>query len=77
MLDSETLDKLQTASVAERIAIIEVILQSLKNDIQMSPQPVPAAQSQRPAFGFMKDTGEILSDVVTPILPETVWEVLQ
>lgn len=77
MLDSETLAKLQNASVAERIALIEIILQSLKNDISPSSQPAPAAEFQRPPFGFMKDSGRILGDVITPILPETAWDVLQ
>lgn len=77
MLDSETLEKLQKASIEERIAIIEIILRSLKNDISASPQPAPAAHLQRPAFGFMKDTGKILGDVVAPVLPETAWDVLQ
>ena len=36
-----------------------------------------AARPQRPAFGFMKDTGTILGDVVSPVLPESDWEVLQ
>lgn len=77
MLDSETLEKLQNASVADRIAIIEVILRSLKTDISHSPQPDPTAHPQRPAFGFMKNTGKILGDVVAPILPETAWDVLR
>jgi hypothetical protein len=77
MLDSETLEKLQNASVADRIDIIEMILRSLKTDVSHSPQPDSAVHRQRPAFGFMKNTGEILGDVVTPILPETAWDVLQ
>ena len=32
---------------------------------------------QRPAFGVMKGSGNILGDIVIPALPETVWEVLQ
>jgi len=32
---------------------------------------------QRPAFGSMKGSGEILGDIVMPALPENVWEVLQ
>ena len=34
-------------------------------------------QKQRPAFGSMKESGEILGDIVMPALPETAWEVLQ
>jgi len=79
MLDSETLEKLQNASIEERIAIIEVILRSLKFDLKKdkSSQTEAAVHPQRPAFGFMKDTGTILGDVVAPILPESTWEVLQ
>jgi hypothetical protein len=76
MLDSETLKKLQNATVADRIAIIEIILRSLKTDIGNFPQPDFAAQRQRSAFGFMKNTGRILGDIVTPTLPETAWDVL-
>jgi hypothetical protein len=79
MIDSETLKKLQNVSIEERITIIETILKSLKNDMKKdaSPQSESAAGSQRPVFGFMKDTGEILGDVVAPVLPESAWEVLQ
>ena len=77
MLDSETLEKLQNASVVDRIAIIEVILRSLKTDVSNAPQPDLGVYHQRPTFGFMKNTGKVLGDVVTPILPETAWDVLQ
>ena len=77
MIDSETLEKLQNVSFEERITIIEVLLHSLKNDLQknVSPQPEYMPRPQRPTFGFMKDTGKILGDVVAPVLPENVWEV--
>ena len=70
MLDSETLEKLQNASLEERITIIEVILRSLKNDIKKndSPQFEFMSRPQRPAFEFLKDKGEILGDVVAPVL---------
>ena len=79
MLDSEILEKLQGASIEERIRVIEAILQTVKHDMQKdaSPQSQSTACPQRPAFGFMKDTGDILGDVIAPILPETTWEVLQ
>jgi hypothetical protein len=77
MLDSETLEKLQNASVVDRIAIIEVILRSLKTDAINPPQPDLGGHHQRPTFGFMKNTGKVLDDVVAPILPETAWDVLQ
>ncbi len=32
---------------------------------------------QRPAFGAMKNSGQILGDLVTPILPANEWEVLR
>ncbi|GAP98517.1 hypothetical protein [Leptolyngbya sp. NIES-2104] len=79
MIDSETVEKLQNASIEERIAMIEILLQSLKADIRRddSCQSETVTHSQRPAFGFMKETGEILGDLVTPVLPENAWEVLQ
>ena len=80
MIDSETLEKLQNASIEERITIIEVLLQSLKTDLPKtaSSQPEePKTYPQRPPFGFMKDTGKILGDVISPVLPENDWEALQ
>ena len=32
---------------------------------------------QRPAFGFMKETGKVNGDIVNPILNEDTWEVLR
>jgi len=79
MIDPENLEKLQNISYEERITIIEVLLHSLKNDLQknVSPQPEYRLRPQRPTFGFMKDTGKILGDVVAPVLSENEWEVLQ
>ncbi|MBE9230486.1 MAG: type II toxin-antitoxin system Phd/YefM family antitoxin [Nostocales cyanobacterium LacPavin_0920_SED1_MAG_38_18] len=34
-------------------------------------------QPQRPAFGAMKGSGEILGDVIAPVIPATTWEALQ
>ncbi|MDF5731703.1 MAG: hypothetical protein PUP92_27785 [Rhizonema sp. PD38] len=77
MIDPENLEKLQNISFEERIIIIEVLLHSLKNDLQKnaSPQPEYKPRPQRPTFGFMKDTGKILGDVVAPVLSENEWEV--
>jgi hypothetical protein len=79
MIDSEILEKLQNASINERIAAIEAILQSLKNDLHKNDasQAETTDSTNRPAFGFMRDTGEILGDIIAPVLPENTWEVLQ
>ncbi len=79
MIDDKTLEKLKTASIEERIVIIEAILKSLKSDIKKVaiPQAETVAGSQRPAFGFMSGTGKILGELVAPILPENTWEVLR
>ena len=74
MIDSEILEKLQGFSIEDRINVIEAILNTLKHDMR-SPELIN--RPQRPAFGFMKGTGEILDDLVAPILPENTWEVLQ
>jgi len=68
MIDSEILEKLQGFSIEDRMNIIEVILNTLKQDMR---SPASINRPQRPAFGFMKGTGEILGDIVTPILPES------
>jgi hypothetical protein len=79
MLDTTTIEKLNNTSIEERISIIEMLLGTLKNDLKKdsSHQAESEMKFQRPAFGFMKDTGKILRDVVSPILDENTWEVLQ
>jgi hypothetical protein len=78
-IDSAILEKLHNTSIEERISIIEMLLGTLKNDIknETSLQPASQRKCQRPAFGFMKDTGKIIDDVVTPVLAENTWEVFQ
>jgi hypothetical protein len=34
-------------------------------------------QPQRPGFGPMKGSGEILGDVIAPVIPATTWQALQ
>lgn len=79
MVDPELLEQLKTASVGDRLAVIEMLVQSLKGDIRPGADTSveTAIASQRPAFGFMRTTGAILGDVITPVLPESTWEVLQ
>jgi uncharacterized small protein (DUF1192 family) len=79
MIESEILQKMQAASIEERIAIIELLLQSLKAELPKTaaPSPQTAEAAQRPAFGYMQGTGSILGDIVGPVLPATTWEVLQ
>lgn len=77
MFDSEILEKLQGASIEERIRVIEAILRTLKKDIKDTSQTKPSSDSQRPAFGAMKNSGQILGDLVAPILPASEWEVFQ
>ena len=77
----------------EQITINELseTLQQLLTNIQRTKIPLtvtqageplviiyPAsAQNQRPAFGVMKGSGEILGDVISPAVSENTWEVLQ
>jgi PIN domain nuclease of toxin-antitoxin system len=63
MIDTETLEKLRNISITERIALIEMLLDSLKPQMTIAPTP----QTQRPAFGFMQNTGTILGDVMAPM----------
>ncbi len=34
-------------------------------------------QTKRPAFGAMKESGEILGDLTAPAVPPSIWEALQ
>ena len=79
MIDPNLLEQLKTASVGDRIAVLEMLVQSLKSDIKSGADTSveTTIASHRPAFGFMKATGAILGDVVAPVLPENAWEVLQ
>lgn len=79
MIDPNLLEQLKAASVGDRIAVLEMLVQSLKSDINpgVDPSLETTTDSHRPTFGFMKETGAILGDVITPVLPETAWEVLQ
>lgn len=78
MIDSEILEKLQKVFLQERIAVIEMLVQALTDDIKSDANSSEAATYlQRPAFGFMRNTGKTLGDVVAPILPEDTWKALQ
>ena len=78
-IDSDTIEKLHSISIEEKINIIEMLLGTLKNDIKKdsSHQPESEIKVQRPAFGFMKDTGKVLGDVVSSVQDEDTWETLK
>ncbi|WP_239112510.1 hypothetical protein [Halomicronema sp. CCY15110] len=79
MLETEILQKMQSASIEERIRVIELLLQSLKQELVQNPE-LPAAPTEQPSrapFGYMKNTGSIKGDIVSPVVPESEWEVLQ
>lgn len=69
MLDSETLEKLQNASISERIAIIEMILRSLKHEMR-SAGGESIAQN-RPLRGKVR----YYKDPYEPVATED-WEAL-
>lgn len=74
MLDTTTIDKLNNTSIEERISIIEMLLGTLKNDIKKDISPLTESERKppRPAFGFMKDTGKIIGDVISPVLNKNI-----
>jgi len=73
------------------IADLPEALQQLLKEVERSSQPVtitqegkpfviiyPATPSpQRPAFGVMQGSGEILGDLISPALLPSSWQVLQ
>lgn len=77
----------------EQITINELseTLQQLLTNIQRTKTPITVTQAgeplvviypaipqtQRPAFGAMKGSGEIMGDVISPAVTENTWEVLQ
>lgn len=42
MIDPKTVDQLEQASIAERLHLIEILLQSLKKDMQREPANEPS-----------------------------------
>ncbi|MEM6835857.1 MAG: hypothetical protein AAF609_03295 [Cyanobacteria bacterium P01_C01_bin.120] len=79
MLESEMLQKMQGASIEERIRVIELLLQSLKQELVQNSKSSAASPEQpsRAPFGYMKGTISIHGDIVSPVVPESDWEVLQ
>ena len=79
MLDSEVLEKMQQASIEERIRVIELLLQSLKQELVQKSESsaAPTEKTSRAPFGYMKGTISIHGDIVSPVVPESEWEVLQ
>lgn len=49
--------------------------------LSTEPQPQQTVTTghtlQKPAFGFMKNTGSIHGDILSPVVPENTWDVLQ
>jgi len=64
-------------STSDRLELITAIAQSLQKSREKSVIETKTIQSQRPAFGVMKGSGEILGDIVAPVLSESTWEVLR
>lgn len=69
MVDPELFEKLKTASVDERINLIEVILRSLKNDMRSAPRQ--AIAENRPLRGKVRS----YENPYEPVAAED-WEVL-
>jgi len=69
MVDPELLEQLKAASVDDRIAIIEVILRSLKRDVQSAPRQSIA--ENRPLQGKVR----YYEDPYEPVAVED-WEAL-
>jgi prevent-host-death family protein len=66
------------------------LLQQLLSRVQQTGEPLtvtqngeplvvvyPALKPRRAPFGIAKGTGQVLEDIVEPVLPESTWEVLQ
>jgi len=69
MVDPELLEQLKAASVDDRIAIIEVILRSLKRDVRSAPRQSIA--ENRPLRGKVR----YYEDPYEPVAVED-WEAL-
>jgi hypothetical protein len=84
MLLQELKEQSYKLSASDRLELIGELVRSLQNsvgqnsvdEISVNIDPL-SNQKQRPAFGVMKGSGEILGDIIAPVLPESLWEVLQ
>lgn len=78
MLLQELKEQSYKLSPSDRLELISAIAESLQTYREMFIDFEPKTiQTQRPAFGVMRGSGEILGDIVAPTLPESAWEVLQ
>lgn len=85
MLLQELKEESYKLSASDRLELIGELVRSLQNlvgqnsvdEISVNVYSLLQNQKQRPDFGVMKGSGEILGDIVAPALPESVWEVLQ
>jgi len=69
MIESHILEQLQKAPLEERIAIIEMLLRSLKNEVGQSAQTTLEPNQNPPGYRFMVEDNEIHEDTILP-MPE-------
>ena len=64
MLLQELKEQSYKLSTSDRLELISVIAQSLQKSREIVDVEPKIIQNQRPAFGVMKGSGEILGDIV-------------
>ncbi|MEM1310245.1 MAG: DUF2281 domain-containing protein [Cyanobacteria bacterium P01_H01_bin.153] len=68
MIQPEILQQLQQTPLEDRIAIIEMLLQSLRTEIteNSTGQPESSPWQKQPDFGSTGETEHSLGDIITP-----------
>jgi hypothetical protein len=64
----------QLLSQVQETGMPLAVTQNGESLVVVYPAPV---KSRRAPFGVAKGTGQVLSDIVEPVLNESTWEVLQ
>jgi hypothetical protein len=72
---SKLSDEQQDAIASRLLAELEVSLPGKGNHREVPHNSTK--QPQCPAFGFMSATGSINGDIVSPVVPDSDWDVLQ
>ncbi len=78
------MEHITTSKLPETLPQILAEIQRTKTPLTVTHDGEPlviiypaTVQPQRPAFGVMKDSGEILGDLIIPVIPVTKWEAFQ
>ncbi|MBN3951302.1 MAG: type II toxin-antitoxin system Phd/YefM family antitoxin [Nostoc sp. NMS7] len=78
------MEHIATSELPETLQQIFAEIQRTKTPLTVTHEGEPLViiypatpQPHRPAFAVMKGSGEILGEVIAPVIPANTWEALQ